>query len=187
MDIWPTPAPGRYGCCPCCRRAGTGRARSWPGSCRSRRARRAGISTACASSATPSRRNAAGQPAGGHVVPRRLGLLGRRWSLVGYALDRQGWRSCRLDRLTGPEGRGARFRPRELPAADAAAFVRGGVQSTRTGYDIEVIVEAPAEMVRERIGRWASGAEIRVSRCRVRVTADALEWPVMGLGMGGGE
>src|ERR1700745_3944841 len=61
MDIWLTPAPGRCGCCPCCRRAGTGRARSWPGSCRSRRARCAGTSTGCASSATPSRRSAAGR------------------------------------------------------------------------------------------------------------------------------
>ena len=92
-----------------------------------------------------------------------------------------------LDRLTGPGGTGIRFRPRELPAADAAAFVRAGVQSTRTGYDIEVIVEAPAEVVRERIGRWASVSEISASRCRVRMTADALEWPILGLGMVGAE
>jgi predicted DNA-binding transcriptional regulator YafY len=130
---------------------------------------------------------AAGQHTGRHVEPHRLVLLGRRWYLVGYDLDRQGWRSYRLDRLTGPDGTGARFRPRELPAADAAAFVRAGVQSTRTGYDIEVIVEAPAELVRERIGRWASVAEISVSRCRVRMTADQLEWPVMGLGMVGAD
>src|SRR5437588_346448 len=76
---------------------------------------------------------------------------------------------------------------RLLSAGDAGALVREGVQSTRTGYDIEVIVEAPAEMVRERIGRWASVAEISVSRCRVRMTADALEWPVMGLGMVGAD
>jgi predicted DNA-binding transcriptional regulator YafY len=128
-----------------------------------------------------------GQHTRRHVEPHRLVLLGRRWYLVGYDLDRQGWRSYRLDRLTGPDGTGARFRPRELPAADAAAFVRAGVQSTRTGYDIEVIVEAPAELVRERIGRWASVAEISVSRCRVRMTADQLEWPVMGLGMVGAD
>jgi len=130
---------------------------------------------------------AAGQHTGRHVEPHRLVLLGRRWYLVGYDLDRQGWRSYRLDRLTGPEGTGARFRPRELPAADAAAFVRAGVQSTRTGYDIEVIVEAPAEVVRERIGRWASVSEISATRCRVRMTADMLEWPVMGLGMTGAD
>jgi predicted DNA-binding transcriptional regulator YafY len=130
---------------------------------------------------------AGGQRTGRHVEPHRLVLLGRRWYLAGYDLDRNGWRSYRLDRLAGPRGTGARFRPRELPAADAAAFVRSGIQSARAGYDIEVIVEAPAEAVRERIGRWASVSEIGATRCRVRMTADTLEWPIMGLGMVGAE
>src|SRR6202789_477064 len=58
-----------------------------------------------------------------HVEPHRMVSLGRRWYLVGYDLDRQAWRSFRLDRLNEPAGTGARFRPRELPAEDAAAFV----------------------------------------------------------------
>ena len=130
---------------------------------------------------------AGGQQTGRHVEPHRLVLLGRRWYLAGYDLDRDGWRSYRLDRLAGPRGTGARFRPRELPAADAAAFIRAGIQSTRAGYDIEVIVEAPADAVRERIGRWASVSEIGAARCRARMTADALEWPIMGLGMVGAD
>src|SRR5437764_5818576 len=130
---------------------------------------------------------AGGEQTGRHVEPHRLVLLGRRWYLVGYDLDRQGWRSYRLDRLASPNGTGVRFRARELPAADAAAFVRAGVQSTRTGYDIEVIVEAPAEVGRERAGRWAWVPEISASRCRVRMTADALEWPVLGLGTVGAD
>jgi predicted DNA-binding transcriptional regulator YafY len=130
---------------------------------------------------------AGGQQTGRHVEPHRLVLLGRRWYLAGYDLDRNGWRSYRLDRLAGPRRTGARFRPRELPAADAAAFVRAGIQSTRAGYDIEVIVEAPAEVVRERIGRWASVSEIGATRCRVRMTADELEWPILGLGLVGAD
>jgi len=128
-----------------------------------------------------------GRQAERHVEPHRLVLLGRRWYLAGYDLDRQAWRSYRLDRLAAPLGTGVRFRPRELPAADAAAFVRAGIQSARAGYDIEVIVGAPAPVVRERIGRWASVSEINADRCRVRMTADALEWPVMGLGMVGAD
>jgi len=130
---------------------------------------------------------AGSQPTERHVEPHRLVLLGRRWYMAGYDLDRQGWRSYRLDRLAAPRGTGVRFRARELPAADAAAFVRAGVQSTRAGYDIEVIVEAPAEAVRERIGRWASVSEIGASRCRVLMTADMLEWPIMGLGLTGAD
>ena len=93
-----------------------------------------------------------GQQADRHVEPHRLVQLGRRWYLVGYDLDRNDWRSYRLDRLAGPRATGARFRPRELPAADAAAFVRAGIDGVRSGYDIEVIIEAPAEVVSERIG-----------------------------------
>ena len=36
METWLTPVPGRCGCCPCCRPAGTGRAPSWPSGCRCR-------------------------------------------------------------------------------------------------------------------------------------------------------
>ena len=129
-----------------------------------------------------------GRQAGRHVEPHRLVLLGRRWYLAGYDLDRNGWRSYRLDRCGPPRGTGARFRPRELPGnLDAAAFVRAGIESARAGYDIEVLVEAPAPVVRERIGRWASVSEISADRCRVRMTADALEWPIMGLGMVGAD
>jgi hypothetical protein len=35
---------------------------------------------------------------------------------------RHDWRSFRLDRLDAPHGTGVRFRPRALPADDAAAF-----------------------------------------------------------------
>ena len=128
-----------------------------------------------------------GQQADRHVEPHRLVQLGRRWYLVGYDLERHGWRSYRLDRLTSPRATGSRFRPRELPAADAAAFVRAGLGSVRSGYDIEVIVDAPAEVVSERIGRWVTVSPVTAARCRVTMTADALEWPIMGLGAVGAD
>ena len=56
-----------------------------------------------------------------HVEPHRLVALDRRWYLVAYDLTRNDWRSFRLDRYLGvPQQTGARFRPRALPAADAA-------------------------------------------------------------------
>ena len=122
-----------------------------------------------------------------HVEPHRLVSLGRRWYLVGYDLDRQDWRSFRLDRLTGPAGSGARFRPRDLPAADAASFVRAGITSASAVYDVEVIVEAPAERVQARIGRWVTVDAEGPDRCRIRLTTDQLEWPLMGLGTVGAE
>ena len=128
-----------------------------------------------------------GQHTSRHVEPHRLVLLGRRWYLVSYDLVRHGWRSFRLDRLSAPQGTGARFRPRELPAADAAAFVRAGIGNIATGHEVEVLIEAPAAAVRERVGRWAAVEDIGDARCRLRMTTDSLDWPAMALGVIGAE
>jgi predicted DNA-binding transcriptional regulator YafY len=130
---------------------------------------------------------AAGQRTDRHVEPHRLVLLGRRWYLVAYDLSRHDWRSFRLDRLAAPQGTGARFRPRTLPSADAAAFVRAGVDNVTATYDVEVLVEAPAAAIRERIGRWSTVEDLGATRCLVRMTADSLDWPVMALGMAGAD
>ncbi|MGH3183347.1 MAG: helix-turn-helix transcriptional regulator, partial [Streptosporangiaceae bacterium] len=128
-----------------------------------------------------------GQHSDRHVEPHRLVLLGHRWYLVGYDLARHGWRSFRLDRLSAPHGTGTRFRPRELPAADAAAFVRAGIESVIAGYDVEILVQAPSSAVRERIGRWAAVEDIDATRCRVRMTTGSLDWPTMALGAVGAD
>ena len=130
---------------------------------------------------------ASGEQTRRHAEPHRLVLLGRRWYLVGYDLDRQDWRSYRVDRLGEPRGTGARFRPRELPADDAAAFVRAGITSARAGYDVEVLVDAPAEQVRERIGRWMTVTRAGAGRCRVTMTTDTLDWAILGLGSVGAD
>jgi predicted DNA-binding transcriptional regulator YafY len=54
-------------------------------------------------------------------------------------------------------------------------------------YDVEVLVQAPAETVRQRIGRWAAVEPIDATRCRIRMTADSLDWPTMALGAVGAE
>ena len=90
------------------------------------------------------------------VDPDRLVLLGRRWYLVAYDPDRDDWRSFRVDRMREPQATRTRFRRRELPAEDAAAFVREGIDRQGGSYAVEVVVDAPAALVRERIGRWAT-------------------------------
>jgi predicted DNA-binding transcriptional regulator YafY len=128
-----------------------------------------------------------GQHTGRHVEPHRLVLLGHRWYLAGYDLARHDWRSFRLDRVTAPRSTGTRFRPRELPAADAAAFVRAGIDQVSAAYDVEVLVQAPAAAVRQRIGRWAAVEDIDATSCRVRMSTDSLDWPTMALGAVGAD
>jgi predicted DNA-binding transcriptional regulator YafY len=135
--------------------------------------------TYTAASAEPTRR---------HVEPHRLVRLGGRWYLVAYDLDRGDWRTFRLDRMTAPpQVTGARFRPRELPAADAAEFVRDGIGRASANHDVEVVIEARASVVREKIGRWGAIESLGDDRCRLRMTAGSLDWPVFALGAVGAD
>jgi predicted DNA-binding transcriptional regulator YafY len=118
-----------------------------------------------------------------HTEPHRLVSLGRRWYLVAYDLERHDWRSFRVDRLSAAQGTGARFRPRTLPTADAAEFVRARLDGLPRSHQVEVLVHAPAAAVRERIGRWCTVEEIDARQCRVRMVVDSLEWPIMALGV----
>jgi predicted DNA-binding transcriptional regulator YafY len=129
----------------------------------------------------------AGDRANRLAEPHRLVPLGRRWYLVAYDLQRHAWRSFRLDRIEEPRRTGARFRPRELPERDAAEFVRAGIRTMPTSYQVEVVVHAPAERIRPHIGRWAEITDTGDGRCVVRMTADVLAWPAMALGMAGAE
>ena len=127
-----------------------------------------------------------------YVEPHRLVSLAGRWYLVGYDLTRLDWRTFRLDRVDGaPHGTGERFGPRTLPAPDAATFVRKSIGSARVGHEVEALVDAPASEVRAVIGRWASvedaGPAQGPPRCRVRMTTDSLDWPMMALGMAGAD
>jgi predicted DNA-binding transcriptional regulator YafY len=122
-----------------------------------------------------------GDPSERRVDPHRLVLLGRRWYLVAWDLDRSDWRTFRLDRLTNPHGTGGHFPSRELPTGDAAEFVRDAIGSMPRRYVVEVIIHAPAEVTRQRIGRWAAIEELAQDRCLLRIASESLDRPMMAL------
>jgi predicted DNA-binding transcriptional regulator YafY len=132
-----------------------------------------------------------------HVEPHRLVALDQRWYLVGYDLDRQDWRTFRLDRVAAPDGAakpapvqatGARFRPRQVPGGDAAAFVRASASARPAGREVIAVVEAPAAAVRDRIGQWATIEDLAPGRCRVRMTPrEDSHWAIIALGVIGAD
>ncbi|AWB91291.1 helix-turn-helix transcriptional regulator [Aeromicrobium chenweiae] len=89
--------------------------------------------------------------------PRRaepLHLVARsgRWYLVGWDLEREDWRTYRVDRISPRTPNGPRFEPREVPGGDLAAFVNGrfrGSDGTTTDWPCrgEVIIDLPAATV----------------------------------------
>jgi predicted DNA-binding transcriptional regulator YafY len=122
-----------------------------------------------------------GSPGERRVEPYRLVLLGRRWYLIAWDLDRVDWRSFRLDRLFEPRRIGAQFIPRELPFDDAAEFLRRSIESVARPLEVEAIVDAPAEEVRRRLGTWGSVEAVEDRRCRLQMSTDSLEWPTVAL------
>ena len=118
-----------------------------------------------------------------HAEPVKLVTVGRRWYLVGYDLDRGAWRSFRLDRLADPRGTRARFRPREIPGGDPAAYVRSGLrQAGREEDRVRARVALPAAEAEARIGRWASISGLDDSTCEVQLTARDAAWVLVALG-----
>ncbi len=126
--------------------------------------------------------SAQGQETSRYAEPHRLVPIGRRWYVVAFDLERHDWRSFRLDRLSHLDATGEPFRPRELPAEDAASFVRQGLEQRARPFEVVAVVDAPEEVVRQRIGPWSVIEPIDAQRCRVTVAADAPEWGAMALG-----
>jgi predicted DNA-binding transcriptional regulator YafY len=110
-------------------------------------------------------------PSGGavrerRVEPYRLVASDRRWYLFAYDLDRDGWRSFRVDRMTAVAARTWRFRPRAAP--DAAAYVQEGVASGVYPHRARFLVHAPADTVRAQISGSAAVVKARGSEeCEV--------------------
>lgn len=88
------------------------------------------------------------------VEPHRLVCLGRRWYLVAYDLDRDDWRTFRVDRARTAVGTGAAFAPRRVPGGDAVAFVQGAVSHRNAEPSVRVRLYCAAEVVEAFVGRW---------------------------------
>jgi predicted DNA-binding transcriptional regulator YafY len=86
------------------------------------------------------------EPGERRVEPYQLVATGRRWYLLAFDLDRDDWRSFRLDRMSGLRATTWRFRRRDHP--DPAAYVQRAVTVAPYRYRARVRVQASAEEVR---------------------------------------
>ena len=111
------------------------------------------------------------------VEPHNLVSAGRRWYLVGWDLRREDWRTFRLDRLEVPRLGGVRFRPRELPAKDAASFVRASISAMPVPFQAMITANGPVAAVRQLVRHANATVEpIDDATCRVRINSDSRSW-----------
>lgn len=111
------------------------------------------------------------------VEPHRLVNWGRRWYLVAYDLDRQDWRTFRVDRLNPRIPTGPRFTPRELPeGGDVAAYVSRKVSSAAWRYRASVVVQLPADELAGSLNPAAGTVEpIDDHSCRFETGSDSVK------------
>ncbi|MFJ8825618.1 helix-turn-helix transcriptional regulator [Streptomyces sp. NPDC102467] len=122
------------------------------------------------------------------VEPFRLVSTGRRWYLVAYDIDRDAWRTFRVDRVSEPFATGARFAPREVPEGDAAEYLRRSMESRGgAAYEVDVEFAAPVEEVAARVPPAVGRPEgLPGGGCRLRAAASGpVEWMAVRLAMSG--
>lgn len=110
------------------------------------------------------------------VEPYRLVRAGRYWYLLAYDLDRDDWRTFRVDRVAGPVQPGARFTPRPEPAGDAATYVSESLTRAPYRYQATILFHAPLEKVAATTSPTAGRLEARdENSCLYYTGAEALD------------
>jgi predicted DNA-binding transcriptional regulator YafY len=86
------------------------------------------------------------------VEPAAIVHTGYRWYLVAWDLDRDDWRTFRVDRITGRITLGGRGVRREVPGGDPAAYVRRAIRAQdREAVRGRIRLAGPADLLRRRI------------------------------------
>lgn len=120
------------------------------------------------------------------VQPHHLVTWRGRWYLPAWDLDREDWRTFRVDRVEPRTPTGPRFSPRELPGGDVAAFIRSrfrGSDGTSTDWPCQglVVLALPAATV----GPYADDGvveELGPDRCRL--TLGSWSWTGLAAAIG---
>lgn len=108
--------------------------------------------------------------------PQRIVHTGNRWYLLAWDLERNDWRSLRLDRLEPRIPTGPTFSPRRDPEPDAVSYVMDSVRSRAYDYRCQMTVHAPAETIADRLGQHAAEVTpLDQHRCHVTAGANDLD------------
>ncbi len=107
------------------------------------------------------------------VEPYRLVSTGRRWYLLAHDLDRDDWRTFRVDRVRAARRTGHRFAPRPDPP-DPLALVGDAITTAPYRHRAVVVIAAPPEVVRARVPPTVGRVERDGEGARLTVGSDDL-------------
>ncbi|WP_433510219.1 helix-turn-helix transcriptional regulator [Nonomuraea sp. CA-143628] len=110
------------------------------------------------------------------VEPYRVVHTGRRWYLLAFDLDRDDWRTFRVDRMDSAPQPGPRFTPRPEPAEGVHAYVSNALTSSPYRYRATILFHAPLDVVAEHTSPTAGRLEHRdADSCLFYAGGDSLD------------
>jgi predicted DNA-binding transcriptional regulator YafY len=110
-----------------------------------------------------------------HAEPLRLVVAGSHWYLVAFDLDRDDWRTFRLDRVSGAKATGMRSARR--PSPDPVELVTRGIAVEVYAHRATVTLMVPSEEAVRHIARTVGSVEpIDSKTSRLVIGADELGW-----------
>lgn len=108
------------------------------------------------------------------VEPVRLVATGRRWYLMAWCVEREDWRTFRLDRMRDVVASTWRFKAREHP--DPADYVQKAISRAPYSNQAQVRVRAALAEVAGRIDtRWVTLTAIDDDTTLLEASAESLE------------
>ncbi|MEV0295387.1 WYL domain-containing protein [Nocardia sp. NPDC050710] len=117
--------------------------------------------------------------------PHSLVHFSRHWYLVAWDVDRDDWRTFRVDRITPRIPTGPRFTPRELPEGDAAAYLSRRLSQRAWPHQATATLHAAAETAAARIWPGMGVVEtVDEHTCRLHIGAEspeALVWMITAI------
>jgi len=108
------------------------------------------------------------------VEPHRPVHTGRRWYLVARDVERDAWRTFRVDRIENPLATGRCFTAHDPP--DAATYVTRPESTGPYRYHCRVRVQAPATVIAQRVPPTAVLVEaVEANVCLLTTGSDSLD------------
>ena len=107
------------------------------------------------------------------VEPSQIVHTAQRWYLVAKDLDRDAWRSFRVDRISEIERTGHRFEHHDAP--DAAAQVRAAINFSPPVIEATLIIDLTPDVARRRFYPDRATVEPADGRSRVRLAGTDLD------------
>jgi predicted DNA-binding transcriptional regulator YafY len=110
-----------------------------------------------------------------HIEPVRLVHTGRRWYLVAFDLDRDDWRTFRLDRVSRPMATGMRAATRKGP--DPVDLVQRGITVDAWKFRASIVLDTTFDRAIREIAPTVGTVEpIDETSCRLTIGADEMAW-----------